>query len=589
MNNPLETMRVEIFDTTCRDGAQSLPEANQFPKGAKVEIADMVARQGVDTIEAGFPASMNDDARVAEVAETVGQQEYLITPTSIVDGELVELKPKLWTPVITGLARADISEINRTFAAVQGAKRPGIHTFVATSEEHMRAKHPRMDQEQILDMAIEAIRHARKIGGPATRIEFSCEAASTSDIGVLERFVRAAVSDDEARIDVINIPDTLGAASPTRMYKIFEKVTEWVIQEGRANEVIISSHNHNDGERAVQNTIASAHAVINASSRLGLSQGIPTFQAEVTSGHNLGERNGNTNLAPLVRNFLTDRSEFAADIDLGVDSRRLKQTVEFICAKAGIELDPNAAVVGDDTIAHRSGVHADAILKGGAATYAAVNPMWFGHSSAARIEDGEYQGKNGRNNLGETEIYKKESVITSDEVISRLRNLGINPGLSDIESITVDSNTRTKGLERSISDIELEEFAIGEQSDQFELAHQECSTVDGSSSARVSVVSNSQAFPGEYIGGSNGQIDAFVKAVNQALNFDGDIGEGIKFLPLESGSDSRAGALVRVTQNGYSFTAYAEGEGVDSATVNAYMKAINLIQRTKDRKTLKAV
>lgn len=585
-----QAMKFEIFDTTCRDGAQSLPEANQFAEGIKVEIADMVARQGVDTIEAGFPASMNDDARVAEVAKTVGQTEYMVTPTSIEDGELVELRPKLWTPVITGLARANESEINRTFAAVADAKQPGIHTFIATAEEHMRTKHAGKSQEQILDMAVGAIRHARKIGGPATRVEFSCEAASTSNIDVLEKFVRTALADDEAKIDVINIPDTLGAASPKRMYEIFEKITEWVIREGRASDIIISSHNHNDGERAVQNTIASAHAVIDTAKRLGLVDMIPAFQAEVTSGHNLGERNGNTNLAPLVRNLLTDRGEFAADINLGIDSRRLKETVEFICAQAGIELDPNAAVVGDDTIAHRSGVHADAIIKGGAATYAAVNPMWFGHESAARIEDGDYQGRNGRENLGATTVFRRESVITDVEVNSRLQKLGIKVNDEDLERITVGSNTRTKGLDRPVSDNELEELALGPVEDEIKLIHEESSMIDTVSSASVTILDeNGEYKKGESHDNESGEVDALVKSINLAVGFKGDISKVIDVASLGKGSDAAAGVAIEIKQNGHELIVYAEGESINSGAIKAYVKAINLINRIEERKKLKVV
>ncbi|HVA10924.1 MAG TPA: hypothetical protein VNG32_02035, partial [Candidatus Dormibacteraeota bacterium] len=369
-------MHVEIFDTVPRDGAQSLPKENKFPRdsGVKVAIANAIAKLGVNTIEAGFPATDGDGEEVSEVATTIGQTEYSVVPKTIENGELVALPTRVWTPVITGLSLAKPKDIETTWQAVKGAKHPGIHTFVATSEEHMRAKHSGMSQVQVLGMAISAIRHARDVGGPDTRVEFSCEAASTSDMNTLRRFVKSALQED---IDVINLPDTLGAASPIRMARIFSEATKWIIEEGRQDEVMISSHNHNDGERAVQNAISSMHAVIDTAR--GMHSNIPRFQFEGVAAPGMGERNGNAFLAAYVRNVLTDRNEFNAEIDLSIDTTLLKAVAEFVLAEAGLSVDPNTPVVGKATAEHRSGVHSDGILKGGVAIYAAVNPMWFGH------------------------------------------------------------------------------------------------------------------------------------------------------------------------------------------------------------------
>lgn len=397
-------MTIEIFDTTLRDGAQSLPEQNQFSAGSKVPIADQIARVGVDTLEVGFPATEGDGEEVAEVAMTVGQSTYKVTPTSIEDSELVIGNERAFVPVITGLSLARPSDIETTWQAVQFAKRPGIHTFVASAEEHMRVKHKGMTVDEVIDTGVQAVRRARDVGGANTRVQFSLEAASTSGIDTLERFTRVMLQED---IDVINFPDTLGAASPIRTYRMFRSMASIVISEGRGQDIAIATHNHNDGERAAANSIAAVHGVIDAARTLD--QPCPNMQIEVTSGHNLGERNGNANLAAVVRNLLTDRSEFDADIEVAIDTRQLKALAEYITTMAGLELDPNAAVTGSETNRHRAGVHTHAIVKGGAATYAAVNPVWFGHAEAAVVEPGKYQGSTGNANLGAIDVFRPSS------------------------------------------------------------------------------------------------------------------------------------------------------------------------------------
>ena len=245
-----ETFKIINFDTTCRDGAQALPEANQFPVGSKVEIARGIAELGVETIEAGFPATPGDDEEVREVARTVGNEPFAIEPRRIVNGELVAGDIYGTTPIISGLSRAIVPDIEKTWGSVIEARHPGIHTFVATADEHIRVKHPHHDRESVKEMAVTAVRFAREISGPDARVQFSCEAASTSDMGYLERVMKSVAQEG---VDVINLPDTLGAASARRIHTMFANATRWLVEEGLNDHVILSAHNHNDGARAVSN------------------------------------------------------------------------------------------------------------------------------------------------------------------------------------------------------------------------------------------------------------------------------------------------------------------------------------------------
>lgn len=574
-----ETMRIEIFDTVLRDGDQSLPKANQFDPGTKVELADQIVGMGVDTIEAGFPATAGDGEEVAEVARTIGRQTYTVIPKTIQNGELVALPEKIWTPVITGLSLARPNDIEATWASVQEADKPGIHTFVATAEEHMRAKHEKKTIEEILEMGQTAIRHARDVGGSNTRIEFSCEAASTSDPKTLDRFIEMALDED---IDVLNLPDTLGAASPKRMASMFSRATELIIKAGREKDVMISSHNHDDGQRAVQNAISSLHAVIDTAASMGATP--PRFQIEGVAAPSLGERNGNTFLAPFVRNVLTDRQEFDAEIDMQVDTTRVKAIAEFVCAQAGVPMDRNTPVVGKATTEHRSGVHSDGIIKGGPAIYSAVNPQWFGHEAAAIIDDGKYQGERGRDNLGAIEEYRSELVMTTGDVSQRIADLNMSVNEQQLEKIVVASNAQARSLKRRTSDIEIEQFVAEETdeklSDSIALTtHDHHKNGDYMASVTLQVDGKEAAGSATH---SKGSIDALIKATNEALGFDGDY-EDWHSEALASGSDASGSVMGVVKQNGYRISTFASSESVDEASLSAYIKAINTMRRIEQR------
>jgi 2-isopropylmalate synthase len=575
-----QVMHVETFDTVPRDGAQSLPKENKFPRdsGVKVAIADAIAKLGVNTIEAGFPATDHDGEEVSEVAASVGRTEYSVTPKTIVNGELEALPVRLWTPIITGLTLAKPKDIEETWQAVQGARYPGIHTFVATAETHMRAKHSGMNQGQVLEMAVKAMRHARDVGGANTRVQFSCEAASTSDMATLERFVRSALQED---IDVINLPDTLGAASPIRMARIFSEATKWMIEEGRQDDVIISSHNHNDGERAVQNAISSMHAVIDTALAMGAN--IPRFQFEGVAAPGTGERNGNAFLAAYVRDVLTDRQEFNAEIDLSVDTTLLKYVAEFVLAQAGLTVDPNTPVVGKATAEHRAGVHSDAIVKGGASMYAHVNPMWFGHPHAAIIEDGDYQGASGRDHLGATDQWRSELVRRSSDIQERIEAIGMAVDGKQLERITVKCNKTAKAQKRPIADVEIEAFVAEETGeaivDQIAVGYSDEKTQENT--AFVILRTPEGEKKGE-VPRRGGSISSLIHAANAALNFEGDV-DDFRVYPLAEGMDAAATVSFAVKQNGHAVTSAAESESVDQASLHAYIKAVNLIDRIAKR------
>ena len=213
--------RIQIFDTTLRDGEQ-VPGA-KLNKKQKMEIAQQLAKLGVDVIEAGFPCSSPEDLKAVKA---VSEQ---------VKG-----------PVIAGLARAVQSDIDIAWEAVKGAERPRIHVFLGSSDIHLQKK-LRRDRESALQMAVDAVRYAKRY---CEDVEYSTEDASRTDFEYLCKVVEAAI---HAGATVINIPDTVGYAVPDEFGELIRRLKE---QVPALDKVTLSVHCHNDLGLAVSNSIA---------------------------------------------------------------------------------------------------------------------------------------------------------------------------------------------------------------------------------------------------------------------------------------------------------------------------------------------
>ena len=252
--------RVVIFDTTLRDGEQS--PGISLDQGEKVEIAEQLARLGVDVIEAGFPvASQGDFEAVQAIAAAV-------------DG-----------PTICGLSRTALADIDRCWEAIQAAPRTRIHTFIATSEIHMREK-LRMTPEQVRTEAAAAVAHARQY---TDDVEFSAEDATRSDWDYLSQVIGTAIA---AGATTVNIPDTVGYTTPGEYAALMEHLLTTV---PNIDHAIISVHCHDDLGMATANTLAAVRA--------------GARQVEVTM-NGIGERAGNTSLEEVVMALATRSEQF---------------------------------------------------------------------------------------------------------------------------------------------------------------------------------------------------------------------------------------------------------------------------------------
>ena len=344
---------VRIFDTTLRDGEQS-PGAT-LTSSEKVEIARQLARLGVDIIEAGFPAASPDDlAGVRLVAEEVGREE-----------NVRKWAPEgVRAPIICGLARASTADIDKAWEAVRTADRPRIHTFLATSEIHMKHK-LRLDPEEVVERTRDMVAYARSL---CADVEFSPEDAGRSNPDFLYVVLAEAI---KAGATTLNIPDTVGYTLPAE----FGALIAGIIQNtpGIAG-VTVSVHCHDDLGLATANTLA------------GIAAG--ARQAEVTL-NGIGERAGNTSLEEVVMALHTRRPIFK--LDCGVRTEQITSSSRMVSQYTGIVVQPNKAIVGANAFAHEAGIHQDGMLKHNL-TYEIMQPETVGLSQS-RLVLGKHSGR----------------------------------------------------------------------------------------------------------------------------------------------------------------------------------------------------
>ena len=335
---------IRIFDTTLRDGEQS-PGASMNPT-EKLEIAQALVQLGVDVIEAGFPiASPGDFASVSDIAKVVS------------------------AATVCGLARCNNADIDRAWEALRHAARPRIHVFLATSSIHREFK-LRMNEEEVLARAVAGVQRAR---GFCDDVEFSPEDAARTEIDFLCRVVEAVIA---AGATTVNIPDTVGYATPSQMHHVVKSLRERVPNVDRA---VISVHCHDDLGLAVANSLAAVEA--------------GAGQVECTI-NGIGERAGNCSLEEVVMALKTRHDHFA--VDTGIVTQRLVPTSRLVANVTGIQVPRNKAIVGRNAFAHEAGIHQDGMLKE-RRTYEIMRPEDVGlertdlvlgkHSGSAALAD----------------------------------------------------------------------------------------------------------------------------------------------------------------------------------------------------------
>jgi len=350
---------VKIFDTTLRDGEQS-PGAT-MTSAEKLEVARSLARMGVDIIEAGFPAASPDDLEaVRRIAVEVGRPAVGEEDAKV--------------PVIAGLARANKSDIDKAWEGVKDAQHPRIHTFLATSEIHMKHK-LKMDPEDVIQRVAEMVAYAKS---KCDDVEFSPEDAGRSDPEFLYVVLGEAI---KAGATTLNIPDTVGYTTPEEYYALIKGVIDNT--PGMHDGITVSVHCHDDLGMATANALAG----IRAGAR----------QAEVTV-NGIGERAGNTSMEEVVMSLKTRRPVY--DLETGIDTTQFARVSKLISNYTGIVVQPNKAIVGANAFAHEAGIHQDGMLKH-QTTYEIMRPEDVGVNQTQLVL-GKHSGRHAlRNRLAE--------------------------------------------------------------------------------------------------------------------------------------------------------------------------------------------
>ena len=331
--------RVIIFDTTMRDGEQS-PGAS-MSHDEKLELAKILEEMGVDVIEAGFPIASNGDFKaVYEIAKIVRES------------------------TVCGLARAALGDIDRAGEAVKPAVRGRIHTFISTSPLHM--KHQlNMEPDAVLEHVSRSVAHARNLVGD---VEWSAEDATRSDREFLARCVEAAI---KAGAGTINIPDTVGYTYPTEYASLFRWLIETV---PNADQVVFSTHCHNDLGLAVANSLA------------GVEAGARQIECAMNG---LGERAGNAALEEVVMALRVRKD--ALPYETGIDTTQITRASRYTSAITGFPVQYNKAIVGKNAFAHESGIHQDGMLKN-RDTYEIMTPESVGQGQTNLVM-GKHSGR----------------------------------------------------------------------------------------------------------------------------------------------------------------------------------------------------
>lgn len=504
-----ESERIVIFDTTLRDGEQCPGATMTFEE--KLEVADLLDRMGVDIIEAGFPiASEGDFEAVATIAGRVENA------------------------VVAGLARAIPADIDRCGEAVRGARRGRIHTFVSTSPIHL-AHQMRKSQEEVLAIITATVTQARNL---VDDVEWSAMDATRTPIDYLCQCVDAAIA---AGATTINLPDTVGYATPEEYRDMFLAVRERVPNSDKA---VFSVHCHDDLGLAVANSLA------------GVAGGARQIECTING---IGERAGNAALEEIVMAIRT-RGD-VLPYRTGIDTTALSRASRLVSAVTNFPVQYNKAIVGRNAFAHESGIHQDGMLKH-TQTYEIMTPESVGVSKTSLVM-GKHSGRNAFR--------------------SKLRELGYELGDNQFE----DAFNRFKALadrKKHVYDEDIEALV----DEEIARAHDRTKVVAltviagtmGPQTATLTLDVEGEHHTVQATG--NGPVDATFNAIKQILPHNGSL-QLYQVHAVTQGTDAQAEVSVRLEEDGRAVT----GRGADTdtlvASARAYVAAVNKLKLSREK------
>jgi 2-isopropylmalate synthase len=498
---------VKIFDTTLRDGEQA-PGCGMTAE-EKLRVAYQLERLGVDVIEAGFPASSEGDFQsVKLISENIRSCE------------------------VAGLCRANLNDIDRGWEAIKKAQNPRIHTFIATSNIHLKHKLGKT-RDEVLEIISTAVKHAKRY---TDNVEFSCEDATRTELDYLCRAVDIAI---RAGATTINIPDTVGYTVPEEFAYIIRTLKERVSD---IDKITLSVHCHNDLGLAVANSIAA------------IREGARQVECTING---LGERAGNASLEEIVMALKVrhDRNPFKTRIV----TEQIYPTSRIVSLVTGVSVQPNKAIVGANAFAHEAGIHQDGVLKE-RITYEIMKPEEVGIPSN-KIILGKHSGRHAfRRRLEEFGYFLNEGDF--QRAFQRFKDLADKKKYvfdEDIEALISDEFVRSSDFYRLIS----------------------ANFVSGTDMRPVATVKllidGEEVTVSEY---GDGPVDAAYKAISKATGITPNL-EHYIVAAITGGTDAQGEVTVRIEENGI----VSQGQGASTDIIIASAKAfINALNKLRWRK-----
>jgi 2-isopropylmalate synthase len=495
---------VRIYDTTLRDGEQT-PGVTLTPQN-KVKIAVQLAKLGVDVIEAGFPITSQGEM---EAVSEIARQDL---PCEI-----------------SGLARAEKKDID----AVMKCGLKYVHTFIATSDIHLKYK-LKKTREEVLQKAIEAVEYSKAHG---LLCEFSAEDATRSDREFLKQVYKAVV---DAGADRIDVPDTVGYSNPTYVSNLIKDLRSVV-------NVPISIHCHDDFGLAVANSIAAIESGASCS--------------HVTI-NGLGERAGNTSLEEFVMALHCLYGKKTR-----IKTELLYETSRIVASLAGILVQPNKAIVGENAFGHESGIHTHGVISN-PLTYEPIDPQMVGRKRW--MEAGKHAGLHGVNAMLE-DYGLKPSEEQLKEIVAKVKDLGDKgKNVTDADLLAIASQVMSlEGLQQRIK---LNDFVV-------------TTGMNVVPTASVRLIIDGKEFVAADTG--LGPVDAALKAIQKITDELANIKlREFRLEAITGGSDALAEVSIKVEdRNGNIASARAAGEDIVIASVQAMINGLNriMLKRSMDK------
>jgi len=505
--------QIYIFDTTLRDGEQS-PGVNLNVR-EKLEIANQLAKLRVDVIEAGFPIASQGDF---EAVRTIAQE---------VKG-----------PVVAALARANKQDIDRAWEALQYSDRPRIHTFIATSDIHLKYKLNKT-REEVLGLAEEAVRYAASTGA---EVEFSAEDAFRSDLSYLCEVFTAAI---EAGASVINVPDTVGYSTPQEFGEFIAQIRERV---RGIHKVILSVHCHNDLGMAVANSLAAVEA--------------GAQQVECTI-NGIGERAGNTALEEVVMALATRKDHFHCYTGIKLDE--IYRTSKLVSTLTGMSVQPNKAIVGRNAFAHESGIHQHGVLKE-RSTYEIMNPATIGIKT-----DGIVLGKHSGRHAFRQRLEQLGFELTEEELNKAFYRF---KELADRKKQVTDQDLE------AIIDHEIKTVPEKYQLERIQVYTGNNIVPTATVGIRVDGEVMEEAACGD------GPVDAVFKAIEKVTGFHVNLAH-FSLNAVTGGKDAVGEVTVKVEHKGHLYIGRGISTDILEASARAYLSAINRLVYEVGEETIK--